>query len=64
LMEKRIRVQWKKSAIGKPAYQKETLKGLGFKRLHQVVTLPDQPSIRGMIARVNHLVEVTGEEGK
>jgi large subunit ribosomal protein L30 len=57
-MEKTIRIKWKKSAIGKPDYQKETLKGLGFKRMHQIVTLPDQPEIRGMIMRVGHLVEV------
>ena len=57
-MEKMIQVKWKKSAIGKPGYQKETIRGLGFKRLHQIVTLPDHPEIRGMIARVDHLVEV------
>jgi large subunit ribosomal protein L30 len=58
-MNKTIRVKWKKSAIGKPAYQKETIKGLGFKRLNQTLTLPDQPLIRGMIQRVGHLLEVT-----
>ncbi len=57
-MEKMIRVKWKKSAIGKPAYQKETLKGLGFRRLNQTLTVPDRPEIRGMIQRVSHLVEV------
>jgi large subunit ribosomal protein L30 len=57
-MDKTIRIKWKKSAIGKPTYQKETLRGLGFKRLHQVVTVPDHPEIRGMIMRVGHLVEV------
>ena len=57
-MNKTIRVKWKKSAIGKPAYQKETIKGLGFKRLNQTLTLPDQPLIRGMIQRVGHLLEV------
>ena len=57
-MEKIIRVRWKKSAIGQPAYQKETLKGLGFKRLYQILTVPDRPEIRGMIQRVGHLVQV------
>ncbi len=57
-MEKTIQVKWKKSAIGKPAYQKETIKGLGFRRLNQTVTLPDRPEIRGMIRSVGHLVEV------
>ncbi len=57
-MEKMIQVRWKKSAIGKPAYQKETIKGLGFKRLNQTVRLPDRPEIRGMIRSVSHLVEI------
>ena len=57
-MEKMIRVKWKKSAIGKPAYQRETLKGLGFRRLYQTLTVPDRPEIRGMIQRVSHLLEV------
>ena len=57
-MEKMIRVKWKKSASGKPAYQRATLKGLGFKRLSQILTVPDRPEIRGMILRVSHLVEV------
>jgi len=57
-MEKMIRVRWKKSAIGQPAYQKLTIKGLGFRRLNQALTLPDRPEIRGMIKRVGHLLEV------
>lgn len=57
-MEKTIRVTWKRSVIGRPEDQRETIKGLGFKRLHQTVTLPDRPEIRGLIRRVIHLVEV------
>jgi large subunit ribosomal protein L30 len=57
-MEKMIRVRWKKSAIGQPSYQKETIRGLGFRRLRQILTLPDRPEIRGMIKGVGHLVEV------
>jgi len=57
-MEKTIHVKWTKSAIGKFGYQKETLKGLGFKRLQQILVLPDRPEVRGMIQRVIHLVEV------
>jgi len=57
-MEKMIRVRWKKSAIGQPPHQKETIKGLGFRRLHQILSVPDSPQIRGMIQRVSHLVEV------
>ena len=57
-MDKMIRVKWTKSAIGKPSYQLKTIRGLGFRRLHQTVTLLDRPEIRGMIGRVNHLLEV------
>jgi len=57
-MEKKIHVKWTKSGIGKYGYQKETLKGLGFKRLQQILVLPDRPEVRGMIQRVSHLVEV------
>ncbi len=57
-MEKRIKVKWVKSVIGRQESQRETIRGLGFRRLHQTVTLLDRPEIRGMIGRVNHLLEV------
>ena len=56
--EKRIKVKWIRSVIGRQESQRETIRGLGFRRLHQTVTLPDRPEIRGMIGRVNHLLEV------
>jgi len=57
-MGKRIRVKWIRSVIGCPFDQRENIKGLGFKRLYQTLTLPDRPEIRGMINRVSHLLEV------
>jgi len=51
-------VRWKRSAIGRPDDQKKTLRGLGFKRLNQTLTLPDRPEIRGMVNHVSHLLEV------
>jgi large subunit ribosomal protein L30 len=57
-MEKKITVKWKKSTIGRIEGQKKTIKALGFRRLHQTLTLPDRPEIRGMVNRVSHLVEV------
>jgi len=57
-MEKKIRVRWKKSSIGRPEDQKKIIKALGFRRLNQTLDLPDRPEIRGMIHRVIHLVEV------
>jgi large subunit ribosomal protein L30 len=57
-MEKSIKVRWVRSVIGRQENQRETIRSLGFRRLHQTVILPDRPEIRGMIGRVNHLVEV------
>ncbi|PIX24794.1 MAG: 50S ribosomal protein L30, partial [Deltaproteobacteria bacterium CG_4_8_14_3_um_filter_45_9] len=57
-MEKTIAVKWIRSVIGRTDDQKKTIRGLGFKRLHQTLTLPDRPEIRGMINRVIHLLEV------
>jgi large subunit ribosomal protein L30 len=56
--EKKIRVRWKTSAIGRPENQKKIIRAIGFRRLNQTLTLPDRPEIRGMINRVSHLVEV------
>jgi large subunit ribosomal protein L30 len=64
-MEKTIRITWRRSVIGRPEDQKKTIRGLGFKRLNQTLTLPDRPQIRGMISRVEHLLEVVnGSERK
>ena len=57
---KTVRVTWVKSAIGYDRRQRSTLKGLGLLRLQQTVEVPDQPAVRGMIAKVLHLVRVEG----
>ena len=51
-----------KSAIGTKPKQRGTLRALGLGRIGKVNTLPDRPEIRGMIARVPHLVSVEVEE--
>jgi len=56
--EKTITVRWKRSAIGRPQDQRQTIQGLGFKRLNQTLVLPDRPAIRGMVDHVIHLLEV------
>ncbi len=53
-----IRVRQIRSGIGFDRKQKETLRSLGFKRLQQVVELPDNPAVRGMVYAVRHLVEL------
>ena len=49
-----------RSAIGYDRGQRATLKGLGLRRLHQTVELPDTPTVQGMIYKVRHLVRVEG----
>lgn len=56
--KKTITVQQIRSAIRRPEYQTATLKGLGLNKLHRTRTLEDTPSVRGMIARVQHLVRI------
>ena len=49
------------SPIRREKTQRATLVGLGLNKLHRERTLEDTPSVRGMIASVNHLVRVVGE---
>ena len=54
----KIHLKWVRSAICAPFKQKLVVKGLGFTRLNQVIERPDNPAIRGMVAKVPHLVEI------
>jgi large subunit ribosomal protein L30 len=56
--KKRIVVTQKKSPIGRQSYQKKTLIGLGLNKIGRTKELEDTPSIRGMISKVKHLVQV------
>ena len=53
-----LHLKWVRSAICAPEKHKLVIKGLGFTRLNQVIERPDTPSIRGMVAKVPHLVEI------
>ena len=57
-MATEVKVTLKKSPIGRKAYFRQVLKGLGLNRLHQTVTLLDSPETRGMIRKVEHMVAV------
>lgn len=46
------------SPIRRPASQRQILVGLGLNKLHRVVELQDTPEVRGMVAKLPHLVEV------
>jgi large subunit ribosomal protein L30 len=53
-----LKVRQVKSGIGFTQRQRQTLRGLGLKRMLQVVELEDTPAVRGMITSVAHLVRV------
>lgn len=53
----KLKVMQTKSGIGRSPKQRATLKGLGLTRMNRERTLADTPAIRGMIAKVAHLVE-------
>ncbi|WP_182084584.1 50S ribosomal protein L30 [Aureimonas sp. ME7] len=55
---KTVTVEQIGSPIRRPGDQRATLIGLGLNKLHRVRTLEDTPSVRGMIAKVSHLVRV------
>jgi large subunit ribosomal protein L30 len=46
------------SVIGCPRKQRETVRGLGLRRLHQIVERVDSPEIRGMVKKIPHLVTI------
>ncbi len=54
----RLRITWVKSSTGYSEEQKATIKALGFRRLGEAVEQPDNDSVRGMVYKVRHLVEV------
>jgi large subunit ribosomal protein L30 len=53
-----LRITLRRSAIGAKPKQRGTLRALGLRRINHTVEHPDRPEIRGMVAKVPHLVEV------
>ena len=58
MSDKTFTVEQTKSPIGRPAFQRQTLKGLGLNKIGRRSTLKDTPDVRGMVATVAHLVRV------
>jgi len=56
--KKQIKIRQKKSVIGVDKKQKATVRALGLRRNYRTVIQNDTPAIRGMIAKVQHLVDV------
>ncbi|HXK62567.1 MAG TPA: 50S ribosomal protein L30 [Acidobacteriota bacterium] len=59
---KTLKITYYRSAIGRSYRQKAIVKGLGFTKLNQVVERPDTPEIRGMVAKISHLVKIVEEQ--
>jgi large subunit ribosomal protein L30 len=53
-----LRITLVRSGIGAKPKQRGTLRALGLRKMNQTVELPDRPEIRGMVAKVPHLVRV------
>jgi large subunit ribosomal protein L30 len=54
----RVRIRMIGSMIGCPEKQRATVRGLGLRRMHQVVEREDTPAVRGMVKKIPHLVEI------
>lgn len=57
-MAKKLRITYRKSAIGYTVKQKATIQALGLRKLNQSVVQEDTAVIRGMVHKVSHLVDV------
>lgn len=53
-----IRIQYYRSVIAFPETQKRVVRGLGLRKLNQIVERPDTPSMRGAVAKVPHLLRI------
>ncbi|MCB1007347.1 MAG: 50S ribosomal protein L30 [Acidobacteria bacterium] len=57
--QKTIRIRQVRSSIGTKPEHREVLRGLGLRRIRHVVERQDTPAVRGMIAKVEYLLEVS-----
>lgn len=56
--KKTIKIKYYRSIIGAPKKHKIMVKTLGFKRLNQVIEREDTPAVRGVVAKIPHLVKI------
>lgn len=57
-MSKQLEITLKRSLIGRSGKQVKTIETLGLKKINDIVTKEDSASLRGMLGKVSHLVEV------
>ncbi len=64
----KLRITLARSVIGRPQDQKDTARALGLTKLNRTVVRPDSPMVRGMVAKIRHLVRTEeigdGESGE
>jgi len=60
MSERIVKATLRRSAIGSSPRQRATLRGLGLTRVGRSVILKDSPAVRGMLAKVAHMVETEG----
>jgi large subunit ribosomal protein L30 len=58
---KTLRIRQVRSVAGRPRKQREVMRSLGLRRIRHEVERQDTPAVRGMVAKVNHLVEIVEE---
>jgi large subunit ribosomal protein L30 len=54
----KLKVKWVRSAIGCTRDMRQTVRGLGLRKMQQVVECQDTPAVRGMLHKIRHLVEI------
>lgn len=57
-MNAKLKITLIKSTIGKPKKHRDIVTGLGLKKLNHVVELADTPEVRGMIAKISHMLNI------
>lgn len=57
-MNPKLRVTLVKSTIGKPKKHRDIVAGLGLNKLNKTIELQDTPEVRGMIAKINHMLHI------
>lgn len=57
----KLKIKWVRSWIGCTEKQRATVRGLGLRRLNQVVEREDTPAVRGMVKKIPHLVALVEE---
>jgi large subunit ribosomal protein L30 len=63
-MSKALRITLKKSMIGRPEKHRRVVQSLGLRKLNKTVVLHDTATVRGMIQKVSHMLEVEEQVGE